>query len=30
MFTYNELLEMIIDYQAALAKALLNYDYANV
>lgn len=28
--TYNEMLEMIIDYQAALSKALINYDYNNI
>ena len=27
---YNDILEQIIDYQAALSKALLNFDYANI
>ena len=28
--TYNEILEMILDYQCSLSKALLNYDYEQI
>lgn len=30
MYKYNEILEDIIDYQAALSKALLNYNYEQI